>query len=167
MGLIFDLDQTIIDSSLAESYRSARNWSAVYSTIGNFTVYEGIVDILGDAKAKGIKICIVTSSPSTYCNRVLSHFNIPHDYTVCYHDTTRRKPHPEPILKGLQYLNLPANKVLSFGDRDIDIVASNAAKVASVACTWGCSDVQTLKAAKPSYIVNSPREIYDLIKMVY
>ncbi|MGN8035623.1 HAD family hydrolase [Chitinophaga sp. 22321] len=164
MGLIFDLDQTLIDSSLAEKYRSSRNWASVYATIPKFTIYEDIIDTLQTLKGEGLKICIVTSSPSAYCNKVLSHWNIPFDHSVCYHDTTNKKPHPDPIIKAVKYLNLPANKVLSFGDRDIDIIASNKAGVISVACTWGSADINTLLKSNPAYTVNDATEMMALIR---
>ncbi|QJB29891.1 HAD-IIIA family hydrolase [Chitinophaga oryzae] len=164
MGLIFDLDQTLIDSSLAEKFRSTRNWSSVYATIPQFSQYNGLINSLHTLKKEGLKICIVTSSPSAYCNRVLTHWNIPFDYNVCYHDTTNKKPHPEPILKALKLLNLPANKALSFGDRDVDIIASNQAGVASVACTWGSADITSLIKANPTYTANNISEMLILIK---
>mgnify|MGYP001456981473 FL=1 len=39
-GIIFDLDQTLVDSNIAKSYRSARNWNTVYSLIPKFVLYE-------------------------------------------------------------------------------------------------------------------------------
>lgn len=39
-GIIFDLDQTLVDSNVAKPYRSAHNWSIVYSLIPKFILYE-------------------------------------------------------------------------------------------------------------------------------
>ena len=39
-GIIFDLDQTLVDSNIAKSYRSARDWNIVYSLISKFVLYE-------------------------------------------------------------------------------------------------------------------------------
>ena len=46
MGVIFDLDQTLIDSSIAVEERRKRNWEKVYSLIPNFKVFEGVNDII-------------------------------------------------------------------------------------------------------------------------
>jgi phosphoglycolate phosphatase-like HAD superfamily hydrolase len=56
----------------------------------------------------------------------------------------------------------PGN-ALSFGDRDIDIIASAAAGVKSVACLWGSEDPESLKKANPNYIIHHPDEIIPLI----
>ena len=36
IGVIFDLDQTLIDSSIAETERKRRNWKGVYELIPKF-----------------------------------------------------------------------------------------------------------------------------------
>jgi len=167
MGLIFDLDLTLIDSSIAEPYRNSRLWQSVYNLIPKFIPYPGIIESLHKFKEEGHQICIVTSSPSSYCERVLKHWNIPYDYTVCYHDTSNRKPYPDPIFKALSLLNKPASKALSFGDRDIDIIASNKAGVASVACLWGTKDEDTLLVSKPTHSIKSSEELVKLVQKFY
>jgi len=167
MGIIFDLDLTIIDSSIAESPRQNRNWAEVYKLIPSFKIYDGIIDAMPTIQSNGINICIVTASPGSYCSRVLKHWNIPYNFTVCYHDTTNKKPHPEPIIKALKLLDKPTSSVLSLGDRDIDIVASIAANVPSVACVWGAVDRQSLLNSKPTYTINNASELLELAGKFY
>ena len=38
-GLIFDLDMTLVDSSIAETARKNRRWGDVYNLIPQFTLY--------------------------------------------------------------------------------------------------------------------------------
>lgn len=163
MGIIFDLDQTLIDSSIAENYRKSRNWKSVYSTIPEFSVYEGIMEAIDYIKEKQIPICIVTSSPSVYCTKVLNHWGIPYSSMVCYHDTTKRKPYPDPILLAIKKLNIQPDSIISFGDRDIDIIASKEAGVKSAACLWGSVENDSLIDTKPDYILNHPNEIVTTI----
>ena len=164
MALIFDLDQTIIDSSIAEPYRKVRDWPTVYSVINRFVLYPGVIDALRNFKNSGLRICIVTSSPSSYCNKVLKYWDIPSDHMVCYHDTKNKKPHPEPINRALSLLRIPAEKAISFGDCDIDIIASNNANVRSVACTWGASNITTLIKSNPTYTVKNSEELISLVQ---
>jgi phosphoglycolate phosphatase/pyrophosphatase PpaX len=166
MGLIFDLDQTIIDSSLAEPYRG-KNWPEAYSKIPNFTLFDGIREAFDLIRERGIPIIIVTSSPSNYCIKVLNHWQIPYDNVVCYHDTKFKKPHPEPINKALTLFTEKPTKVISFGDRDIDIIASKEANVISVGCTWGISDPAPLINSSPNHIINHPSEIIGLVQTYF
>lgn len=137
MAYIFDLDQTIVNSSIAEEYRRKGEWKIVYSLIPEFYVYEGIYDIFEILHSKNEKICVVTSSPKNYCDLVLNHFNIRVNNMVCYHDTKSHKPHPEPINKAIELLGESPQKIVSIGDSDKDVLAANAAGVISCLALWG------------------------------
>lgn len=164
MGVIFDLDQTLIDSSIAEAYRKSRQWKSVYSLIPQFTQYNGVDEALLFLHENNIPVCIVTSSISDYCNKVLSHWKFNVSNKVCYHDTSNRKPHPAPILKAVSLIKSVPYKTLSFGDRDIDIEASNSAKVVSVACLWGAEDPTSLTRANPAFTLSKPHDMIPLFK---
>lgn len=167
MNLIFDLDLTLIDSKIAEANRSKRLWQTVYGQIPSFTAYQGMDEVLLYLKENKIPYSIVTSSPATYCKNVCGHWGFNQDHIVAYHDTKKKKPAPEPILLALSKMKATPENTLSFGDRDIDIVASNAAGVKSVACLWGTEDSKSLLAAKPTYVISSPAEIVPLLKKVF
>lgn len=137
MAYIFDLDQTIVDSSVAEIYRRQREWEKVYLLIPQFRLYEGLREVFDILREKGEKICVVTSSPKKYCNTVLDYLGIHVDYTVCYHDTKLHKPNPDPIIKAMELLGEKPENVISIGDAENDIIASNAAGVISCLACWG------------------------------
>jgi phosphoglycolate phosphatase-like HAD superfamily hydrolase len=162
-GIILDLDQTIVDTSLAEDCRRLRNWTEVYTLIPNFILYEGFNEVFTLIREKEIKCCIVTNSPNLYATRVVKYFNIPCEFIIGYHDTLKRKPNPEPMLKALQKLGIDKDCVISLGDRAIDIIASNASGIKSVACTWGSNEINELIAAKPTYVLFKPNEILGLL----
>jgi phosphoglycolate phosphatase-like HAD superfamily hydrolase len=163
MGLIFDLDLTLVDSSIAESYRGTGDWKRVFQLIENFTIYDGILDLLNYAGDLKIPIAIVTSSPSNYCQKVINHFNLNINSIVCYHDTKLHKPHPEPLSYAVNKFFPKAYKVISFGDRVIDMEASKAAGLISVACLWGSKEGEMLSISKPNYIVKLPNEAFKII----
>ena len=163
MGLIIDLDQTLVDSSIAEKARNSRDWKGAVNLIPSFVLYPGIKNVLEYIYTYKIPFVIVTSSVSYYCNNTLSYWNIRPIESVCYHDTKRHKPNPEPILKAIAMLSSEQSSIYSFGDRDIDILASNAANVISVACLWGATDIDALISSNPNYILNQPIEILNLL----
>jgi phosphoglycolate phosphatase-like HAD superfamily hydrolase len=166
---IFDLDQTLIETDFLESYRKERNWPKVYELIesSNLKIYDGLSEVLLMAKEFKISVAIVTSSPRTYAVKLLNKVNLQCDTLICYHDTTLKKPNPEPIIKALEILIIPKNEyhnVLSFGDRDIDIIASKRAGVLSVACYWGSKDIQSLDLANPNYKAYQPKDIINIFR---
>lgn len=162
-GIIFDLDQTIVNSSIAEPHRKSRNWSNVYSLIPQFQLYNGFDLVFKRIKELMLPCCIVTSSPRVYTEKVVNHFRIPCNYIVDYFATSRRKPYPDPMYKALELLYLKPHEVISFGDRAMDIQSSNSANIKSIACTWGSNEKNELINANPSIIINTPSDILGIL----
>lgn len=165
-SLILDLDQTLIDTSSAQNFRKPGGWQIVYGMIPSFIVYDGIADLFQYIKDRKIKVCIVTTSPSTYCGRVLAHWSIPFDHMICYHDVKRVKPDPEGFLKAIERLGDDPANILSLGDRAIDIQASKAVNVKSIGCLWGSTERQLVMNAKPDYLAETAQDALTIVKSV-
>ncbi len=161
-GIIFDLDMTLIDSKEAEHLRNSRKWSDVYNLIPKLKPYEGIPELLRKIRNK-YRTTLVSSSPRSYCEKVISFHNWSFDFMICYHDTNRHKPDPEPMLKAVEYMGFLKSNILSIGDKDIDIVASNQAGVVSGACLWGTEDKTRLINSKPQVIFNTVQDLTNFI----
>ena len=161
---IFDLDMTLVDSSKAESARKQRNWQYVYSLIPSFVLYPGMDDVFKFIRDNGVKVAIVSTSPRPYLERVCRYFNIPADALLGFHDCVRIRPAPDGMIRALSAINSSAEMTVSFGDRAIDIIASNAANVSSVACLWGTAEIDALINSSPSAILSSPIQIIDCLK---
>lgn len=133
MGVIFDLDQTIIDSSIAYEYRKNRNWTKVYTLIPKMKPYEKVVELIKILISQGTEVAVVTSSPRTYCEKILAHLGIFDVITVCYHDTDRHKPNPDPYLLAISKMKNQKGKCISVvGDEEADIIAAKAVKGANI-----------------------------------
>lgn len=138
MGVIFDLDQTIIDSSIAYEERKNKNWQNVYALIPKMKPYYGVIELIHKLLEYGIQVAVVTSSPRPYCEKILSFLGITGVITVCYHDTEKHKPDPEPILEAIRKMgNQEGKQIIAIGDEEKDIIAANSAGVLSVLAYWG------------------------------
>ncbi len=163
-SIIFDLDLTLVDSTLAEQARSERDWQKAYSLIPQFMVYDGLNPIFDLIRKHNIKASIVSTSPRTYVEKVVEHFNLPIRWIVGYHDAKPHKPHAAPMIKALEMMGEQAENTISFGDRVIDIQASNAANIESVACFWGTKERAELVHSGYRHAIVEPREIITLIR---
>lgn len=161
-SIIFDLDLTLVDSTIAEEARAGRNWQLVYSLIPRFTLYPGMADVFQYIRSNGNKVAIVSTAPSIYVQRVVNYFNIPVNTIIGYHDAPR-KPSPAGMILAMQRLNSAPFETISFGDRAIDIMASKNAGIYSVACSWGTKERQQLLSSMPDNVINTPIEINNLI----
>jgi phosphoglycolate phosphatase-like HAD superfamily hydrolase len=161
--IIFDLDLTLVDTSCLEVFRKKRNWEEAYKNIPNTNLYPGISDIFDIIRSNNIKMVIVSTSPRTYIEKIVNHYNIPAKYIIGYHDAKPIKPHPAPMIKALELIGEPTSNVITFGDRVIDILASNAAGIKSVACFWGTKEYNELENSNYDYAIFNPIDIKNLI----
>lgn len=162
--IIFDLDLTLIDTTIVEQARHERNWQLAYSLIPRCTMYEGISEVLDIIQKFNIPTCIVSTSPRTYVEKIVNQFGMPIKYIIGYHDAKPIKPNPASMLKALELLDCDAEDAISFGDRVIDVDASNAAGIESVACFWGTKEKKGLLHSNYRHAIISPKEILTLIR---
>lgn len=163
-NIIFDLDLTLVDTTPLEQARAERNWQLAYSLIGECHLYEGMQEVLDVIAKHNIPAAIVSTSPGTYVKNIVQHFNIPVTHIIGYHDAKPCKPAPQPMLVALEKLGCTADQAISFGDRVIDIQASNAANIESVACFWGTKEKKELITSGYRHAIIHPREILTLIR---
>ena len=162
MAILIDLDQTLIDSRQVDQLRRSRQWATIYPTVPQLQPYPGITELLQELKMYEVPICIVTSSPSPYCQRVVAHWGWQISATVCYHDTERRKPYPDPILLGLHKLGREAGDAVAIGDAAKDTYAARSANVQSIGALWGSLERQPLLNSKPDILC----ETVDVLRTV-
>jgi HAD superfamily hydrolase (TIGR01549 family) len=159
MLVIFDLDQTLVDSRVCEPHRKARQWPEVYAKIPKIQEYVGVSDLLNELKDLGIDTCVVTSSPRPYCERVLRRFGWVFRKTVCYHDTARRKPHADPYLAAMAQFGAEAADTVAVGDAANDIYAAESGGIFSIGTLWGSADGDALRESSPDVICESVEEL--------
>lgn len=163
-NIIFDLDLTLVDTTCLESARHDRNWKLAYSMIPQTKMYDGIAEVFDFIRTNNIKVAIVSTTPRSYIERMVFYYNIPAQYIVGYHDARLIKPHPASMRRALELLGCNANDAISFGDRAIDIYASNAAGIESVACYWGTKEDMLLRQSGAVHNIKWPKDILSLLK---
>ncbi|UQZ56514.1 hypothetical protein C2H96_19490 [Bacillus subtilis] len=164
-AVIFDLDDTIINTSQIKHLRK-KPWNECYNNISTKTFALFGEDLISVLKEKNLKVGIVTNSPKPYASRVLSHHKFNYDNLICYHDCSKRKPHPDPLLMCASNLQVNPENIVSIGDNVNDIRASSQAKMLSVGVTWGESTESELKSVNADYIVNETSELVNLLKKI-
>src|SRR6185503_11709619 len=90
-------------------------------------------------RAHGHELAVVTSKSEWLAYRALALVGLAScmETVVGLDASTRHKPDPEPVWIALQRLNCPPEQALFVGDSVHDVMAGNAAGVATVAATWG------------------------------
>ena len=163
-NLIFDLDNTLVDTSLALSARRRRAWQEVYSLIPQFTLYDGMIELCEFIRDSQYRTCIVSTSPKRYVERVVNYFNLPFTNIVGYHDA-RIKPSPDAMLLALRIMNASPLETISFGDKSEDLIASNSAGIPSAACLWGSDDRERLLQTPSTYQFQTPHDVNAFLRL--
>ena len=159
---IFDLDQTIVDSSSIESDRKARNWNLVYSKLHQLKSYSNIDKVIETLRFNDYKIGIVSNSPKLYCTKLLDTMQIKVDYIVGYHCTILKKPMPDPILFCISQLGNKFEKIFGVGDNENDIISYQNANINSIGCLWGNNDNRRLISSNPDFLISDPLKIIEI-----
>ena len=165
-SVLFDLDNTIIESSKLKPLRDRRDWFSCYKLMKIKTRLLIHLDVFSTLLQKGYKIGIVTNSPRKYAEEILKLYNIPYNTLVAYHDVSKRKPHPESIQKCAQLLKTVPRKCIYIGDDILDVLAANRSGAYSIAVTFGENNELELMGAGAKKIFNTPLELGDKLKQL-
>ena len=126
--------------------------------------FPGTVEVLTELRRRGYPVGVVTSKERGTARRgiELNGLQALIDPLVCVDDTTNHKPHPEPILRGIELMGARAEETLYVGDSLYDMKAGREAGTRVAAAMWGPFPKEQLLEFKPDYLLSSIRGLLDL-----
>ena len=129
--------------------------------------FPGVDEALSRLRAAGVRIVVVTSKRRRSVEMALEKFpglDLVVDRFVTVEDTEEHKPHPEPLLKGLELMgDIPKDQAVYVGDSPFDVQAAKAAGLTSVAVSWGAFSEDTLREAEPDYLVTDIDSVVNVL----
>lgn len=127
--------------------------------------YEGVEDLLQALRDKEVCMAIASNKYMEATTRLVADFfpHIPFAVVLGQRESIPVKPHPQIVFDILQQTGYNPEDVLYVGDTPVDMQTAQNAGVQVVAVTWGFRPLEELKTYNPTYIVNHPLEIIDLI----
>jgi len=128
--------------------------------------YDDVVETVGELRARGHELAIVTSKSEWLAYRALALVGLARqvETVVGLESSKRHKPDPEPVQVALQRLGVPPERAVFVGDSVHDVMAGNAAGVATVAATWGAFARADLEPGRPSHWLERISDLPDLIR---
>ncbi|MBA3616893.1 MAG: HAD hydrolase-like protein [Rubrobacteraceae bacterium] len=148
---------------LLEAYRSHHE-EHHDALIGEFP---GVEESLSRLRSAGTKVAVVTSKRRLSVEMALENFPGLRDVVdrfVTLEDTTQHKPNPEPLLRGLELLGgIPKESAAYIGDSPFDVEAAKAARLTSVAVSWGAFSEDRLREAEPDHLVPDIESAVDVL----
>lgn len=91
---------------------------------------------------------VVTTKTGKYSIELLEHFNLMHYFKILVgsEDVKNHKPHPEPIIKAMHYLNANESLTWMIGDTCLDLIAAKEANIHSIGVKWEYESLEKLKS---------------------
>lgn len=157
--IIFDFDQTLVDTSPVEALRAARKWGAVMAQAPRLEVYDGINELLREMHGLGQTLSIVTKSPDMVARAFIKQHGWPIDIVVGYHQVRNRKPDPEGLRLAMKQAGAEPATTFHVGDQPEDTAASRAADVVALGSAWGLTDTEALRASAPDHLFHSVADL--------
>ncbi len=116
-----------------------------------------IVGILEQLKSDGRSLGIVTAKRRATVDLTFAVLPIGHlfDVVVTSDDTSRHKPHPDPLLHACDRLGARPEDAAYVGDSPFDVAAARAAGVFAIAVDWGgIHSHESVRAERPDAFVS-------------
>jgi pyrophosphatase PpaX len=129
--------------------------------------FPGMRDSIRALHRAGYRLGVVTSKIREYALRELKTCELDGLFAalVSAGDVGNPKPHPEPVERGVQSLELEPRDVLFVGDSLYDLLAGRAAGVDTAAALWGPFDRRRLQAGKPVFWLDHISRLLKLLNV--
>lgn len=127
--------------------------------------YEGIMQLLGSLKDRGIKLAVLSNKPHRQTVKVVHAMcgEGVFDYIQGQKEEIPRKPDPAGIHYALERLEVAKEECLYIGDSEVDIATGKNAGTKTIGVSWGFREKEELKAAGAEYIIDKAEELLQFI----
>lgn len=127
--------------------------------------YDGILDVLKNLNAKGMKIGVVSNKPDEATKEMCKlFFNGSVDVAIGDNHERKKKPEPDNVLEALRQLDSEKENTLYAGDSNVDMQTAQNTGLRSIGVTWGYRSKETLIAEGADYLVDEPYQILTLLE---
>ena len=164
----------LVRVAMAEGYTSdgaARVKSDFYAYYADHCIdftskYDGIDELLGRLSADGISAAVISNKPDRFVPVILAALYPSRSFDRAWgqREGVARKPDPQALYMYLEQSGYDKSEALYVGDSNVDVVFAHNAGIRVCGVSWGFRGAGELGEAGADYIVNSAKELYDLIK---
>ncbi len=126
--------------------------------------YEGIMPLLADLKARGIKTAVVSNKADFVLKKLAkSYFGDLLLEAVGENEAEgiRKKPAPDSLLAVMQSMGAGMRSTVYIGDSEVDIQTAQNAGVECISVTWGFKDREFLIDNGATVLADSVEELYS------
>lgn len=168
-AIVFDLDETLLDTSMLREDRKARRWRELAARLDEVEAYSDADSRLQAAglpaqvKEMGYEVGVLTQSPRWYAERLLDAFEIPFDALITGSDGYAPKPDPSSLLAIAGEFDVPIEDCVMVGDDVADIRAAQSAGALGIGVAWSRRAPAAWRRHWPHMAVARPDRVIDAL----
>ncbi|REK74374.1 HAD family hydrolase [Paenibacillus paeoniae] len=135
-------------------------WSAaVLDFADEVSLFAELDSVIHHLSAATLKLDIVTSKTRQEVMDEFDPFGLSKHFQciISASDTEKHKPHPKPLLKRLQLLQIQPNEVVYIGDSIYDLQCAKQAGVCFALALWGAKSAEGFEEAE--HILRQPEDV--------
>ena len=127
-------------------------------------VYDGLLDMLSELKAKGVKTAVVSNKPDAAVKKLSrEYFGDRLDYAIGPSDGVRCKPYPDMAEEALKALGAAKEDAVFVGDSEVDVQTGLNAGLDVIAVSWGFRSREVVIEAGAKMIADDARQLEQFI----
>ena len=125
--------------------------------------YDLIPEILDNLKKQGKKLAVITNKYYDISKEILEKLNLFEyiDLLLGGDSVENKRPHPEPVLKAINQLNVKSPVIV--GDSETDIKSGKDAGIRTILVEYGFGKVDLAKSFNPDFVVKNTKELMELL----
>lgn len=130
----------------------------------NTRPYEGILDLIRELRARGLKTAVVSNKPDYGVQGLVEEF-FPNCFDAAVGDREgyQKKPAPDSVNEVLSRLQIDRSRAVYVGDSDVDLETARNAGLPCISVEWGFRSHEFLIEHGALTLVTKPQQILDLI----
>lgn len=127
-------------------------------------LYPGVETGLRWLQSRQVKLGCVTNKPEAFTLPLLDFLGIRQFFEVVISGDSlpQKKPHPAPLLHGVEFFRVSVDKALMIGDSVSDVEAARAAGLKIVCMSYGYNHGADIRSANPDAVIDSFAELENL-----
>lgn len=128
--------------------------------------YDGIVEVVGQLKARGCRMAVVSNKMIAATQELVHHFFPDITVAIGEHEAAgiRKKPAPDTVYEALRQLGVSDRTTAVYvGDSDVDIDTARNAGLACISVLWGFRDRDFLLSHGATSLASHPLDLLQYV----
>jgi phosphoglycolate phosphatase len=155
-----NLDNTLIKQALEIFYQSYQKYSCIETCL-----YPDVLETLTELKNRDYRLVIITNKPERFISPIINGLALNGLFELIIGGDTleKRKPDPLPLHYACEQLSVKSNECVMIGDSKNDIMAAKAAKIESIALTYGYNYGEDISKYQSEVVLDNFADLLQIL----